>query len=224
MGSDDLFKKRKERSAVTLARQQRARAQSSPRYLIVCEGTKTEPQYLAEILLEKRIPSQRIKVEPNDGNSPDRVVDHAHQLYEEDAKLGDAYDKVFCVFDRDDHPTFLPALQRERDLARDGKPFVAITSTPCFEFWLLLHFGYSDAPFHAAGKKSVGDQAMAQLKKKPGFAKYGKGMKGVYVLLKDRTTDASTHAKSLRKSVGRDGQCNANPWTNVDELADLLLK
>lgn len=222
MGYDDLFKKAKARSAASLVRKKKERSKS-PRYLIVCEGTKTEPQYLAEVLLTRRIPPQRVKVAPNNGNSPDRVVDHAHALYEEDAKLGDAYDKVFCVFDRDSHQTFEPAIQRVRQLATDGKPFVATTSTPCFEFWLLLHFGYSDAPFHAAGRKSVGDQAVAQLKKKSGFAKYGKGMKGVYGLLKDKTADASNHAKSLRKGLGKDGQCTVNPWTNVDELVELLL-
>jgi hypothetical protein len=222
MGSDDLFKKAKARSVEALARRKIDRAKS-PRYLIVCEGTKTEPHYLAEILLAQRIPPQRVKVAPNNGNSPDRVVDHAHTLYGEDAETGDAYDKVFCVFDRDAHPSFAPALQRVQELAITGKPFVAVTSTPCFEFWLLLHFDYSDAPFHAAGKKSVGDQAVAQLKKKPGFAKYGKGTKGVYGLLKDKTVNAVDHAKRLRKGVGKEGQRNANPWTNVDELVYLLL-
>lgn len=222
MGSDDLFKKKKARSAERLARQKTERSKLV-RYLIVCEGTKTEPQYLAEILLDKRIPPQRVKVEPNDGSAPDRVVDHALKIYEEDARLGDAYDKVFCVFDRDAHPSFEPAIQRIQQLAMDGKPFLAVTSTPCFEFWVLLHFDYSDAPFYAAGKKSVGDQAVARLKKKPGFAKYGKGMKGVYGLLKDKTVDAIRHAKRLRKGLGKDGQRNANPWTNVDELVYLLL-
>ncbi|MDD2920260.1 RloB family protein [Rhodoferax sp.] len=222
MGSDDLFKKAKARSAASLVRQRKERSKS-PRYLIVCEGTKTEPQYLFEILMAQRIPPQQVKVAPNDGNSPDRVVDHAYKLYEEDARLGDPYDKVFCVFDRDSHQTFEPALQRIHRWAKDRKPFVATTSTPCFEFWLMLHFDYSDAPFHAAGKKSVGDQALAQLKKKPGFAKYGKGIKGVYGLLKDKTSVASTYAKRLRRSAGGGGQINGNPWTNVDELVNLLL-
>jgi hypothetical protein len=92
-------------------------------------------------------------------------------LYEEDALRGDAYDKVFCVFDRDKHTTFDAALHRTKDLNAEGKPFEAITSTPCFEFWLILHFGYTDQPFHTTGKKSVGDQVVSALKTKPGFAK-----------------------------------------------------
>ncbi|MBX9935416.1 MAG: RloB family protein [Burkholderiaceae bacterium] len=222
MGSDDLFKKKKARTTAQLARNNSERAKGD-RYLIVCEGTKTEPQYLAEILFHKKIPPQRVKVEPNNGSSPDRVVDHALKIYEEDARSGDAYDKVFCIFDRDTHPSFNPAIQHIHQLIKNGKPFVAITSTPCFEFWILLHFDYSDAPFHPAGKKSVGDQVVAQLKKKSGFAKYGKGVKGVYSLLKDKTANAIGYAERLRVIAGKNGQREANPWTNVDELVSLLL-
>ena len=173
MGSEDLFHKRKARSSAALQRQQRERSRM-PRFLIVCEGTKTEPHYLRELRDTLRIRPQMVCIAPNDGSSPNRVVDHALWLYQEDAEGGDAYDKVYCVFDRDRHSTFDAAVQRTKDLSAGGSPLEAITSTPCFEVWLLLHFGYTDQPFHAAGKKSVGDQVVAALKAKPGFAKYGK--------------------------------------------------
>jgi hypothetical protein len=82
-------------------------------------------------------------------------------LYEEDALTGDSFDQVYCVFDRDRHTTFDAAVQRTKDLSAAGKPLLAITSTPCFEVWLLLHFCYSDQPFHPIGRKSVGDQVPA---------------------------------------------------------------
>ena len=44
MGHDDLFKKRKARKNIDLQRERHKRAQNK-RYLIVCEGTKTEPYY-----------------------------------------------------------------------------------------------------------------------------------------------------------------------------------
>lgn len=69
------------------------------------------------------------RVAPNDGASPDRVVAHALALYVEDELTGDAFDQVYCVFDRDRHTTFDAAVQRTKDLAAAGKPFVAITST-----------------------------------------------------------------------------------------------
>ena len=49
MGSDDLHGKRKARASAELQRKIKNRAQSQ-RFLIVCEGTKTEPHYLKEIV------------------------------------------------------------------------------------------------------------------------------------------------------------------------------
>lgn len=223
MGSDDLFRKRKAREGAALQRQKHERARNK-RYLIVCEGTKTEPHYFSELLDDLRIRPQVVRIAPNDGVSPDRVVAHALALYEEDAASGDAYDKVYCVFDRDKHTTFDAAVQRTKDLSGAEKPvpLEAITSTPCFEFWLLLHFGYTDQPFHAAGKKSVGDQVVAKLKNKPGFGKYGKGQKGVYVQLKGRISDALNHAEQLRRHGA--ATHSVNPATDIDKLVLALLQ
>lgn len=219
MGSDNLFHKRKARAGTELQRKQRERARNK-RILIVCEGTKTEPHYLRELLDDLHIHPQAVRVAPNDGVSPDRVVAHALALYDEDAVAGDAFDRVYCVFDRDNHTTFDAAVQRIQALNAAGKPFVAITSTPCFEVWLLLHFGYSDQPFHAAGKKSVGDQVVSALKTMPGFTKYGKGQKGVYGLLKDKLADALNHAVRLRQHGAATN--SINPATNVDELVKTI--
>ncbi len=219
MGSEDLFHKRKARAGADLQRKKRERARNK-RYLIVCEGTKTEPHYFRDLLDDLKIRSQVVRIAPNDGVSPDRVVAHALVLYAEDAAAGDAFDTVYCVFDRDKHTTFDAAVQRTKDLTAEGKPFEAITSTPCFEFWLLLHFGYTAQPFHAAGKKSVGDQVVSALKAKPGFAKYGKGQKGVYTQLKDKLNDAVIHADRLRRHGLATG--SINPATDVDELVKAI--
>lgn len=225
MGSDDLFKKRKARANNALARQQQQRTQS-PRCLIVCEGSKTEPHYLAELREVWGIPHSWVNIKPSEGSSPDRVVQTAERLYVEDARMGDSFDQVFCVFDRDAHPTFSQAVQRTRELASNGKPFKAITSTPCFEFWFLLHFGYSDAPFAKAGKKSVGDVLVSQFKTKAGLAQYAKAQKGMAAQLQGKFAAATKHATKLRQSAAKtqnqDPQIYANPWTNVDELVQYI--
>ncbi len=225
MGSDDLFNKRKARANNALARQQQLRAQR-PRSLIVCEGSKTEPHYLAELREVWDIPHAWVNIKPSEGSSPDRVVRTAEKIFNDDAQMGDSFDQVFCVFDRDAHPTFSAAVQRTRELKANGKPFKAITSTPCFEFWFLLHFGYSDAPFAKAGKKSVGDVVVSQFKFKAGLAQYGKGQKGMAAQLQDKLASATQHAAKLRKSAAKtqnqDSQIHANPWTNVDELVQYI--
>lgn len=225
MGSDDLFKRRKARASAELVRQRQARAQS-PRCLIVCEGSKTEPQYLSELRDIWGIAHTHVSIQRSRGASPDQVVRNAESLYDDDAKLGDSYDQVFCVFDRDEHSTFRSAVQQIRDMTSAGKPFKAITTTPCIEFWFLLHFGYSDAPFSKQGKKSVGEVAVSQLKTKDGFKQYGKGQRDVEVLLRDRLPAARKHAVRLRKAAqnaqASDPQLDANPWTNMDELVHYL--
>jgi hypothetical protein len=222
MGTDDLFHKRKARKAEALARKQKLKA-SGRRFLIVCEGTKTEPLYFSELLHDLRVPPQRVKIAKNDGNSPDRVVAHAISLQRDEIAVGDAYDCVYCVFDRDNHDTFAGALQKIRGNACAGLQLKAITSTPCFELWLLLHFDFSDAPFSPAGKKSIGDTVISRLKKKPGLTRYGKGDCGIYGLLKQRVPNAVENAKRLRDAArGLEAQTNANPWTNVDELVEAL--
>ena len=50
MGSEDLFHKRKARAGAELQRRKLERKRNK-RYLIVCEGTKTEPNYLQELLM-----------------------------------------------------------------------------------------------------------------------------------------------------------------------------
>ena len=219
MGSEDLFHKRKARESADLQRASSKR-EKNKRYLIVCEGTKTEPQYFAELLQDLRIPKDWVRIAPNKGSSPDRVVDHALQLYDADAASGDPYDAVYCVFDRDAHSTFDVAVQRTNDLKNEGKPLKSITSTPCFEFWLLLHFGYTSQPFHATSTKSVGDQVETKLKKEQGFKNYAKGQKGVYMQLKDKLQTALQSAKKLRQHCAATN--SSNPATDIDNLVSIL--
>ena len=59
MGHDDLFKKRKARKNIDLQRERHKRAQNK-RYLIVCEGTKTEPYYFQSLLEDIGVGSRTI--------------------------------------------------------------------------------------------------------------------------------------------------------------------
>lgn len=223
MGSDDLFKKRKAQKAAELDRQRRDRAKG-PRFLIVCEGMKTEPYYFDEFCQVHHLRTPRVRIAPGDeGSSPDCVVAYAEKLFDEDAKLGpDRYDQVFCVIDRDRHPTYAAAIQRVADLKAEDKPFVAIPSVPCFEYWLLLHFTYTRQPFQATGKRSTCDNVIRELRKQPGFEVYAKAQKDTYSLLKDRTGTAIKYAGQAEKDAAKTGQ--HNPSTCVHHLVQSLQK
>lgn len=217
MGSDDLFKKRKAQKSAELERQQRGRAKG-PRFLIVCEGMKTEPYYFEEFCEVHQLRTPRVRISPGEeGSSPDCVVAYAEKLFDEDSQLGpDCYDQVFCVIDRDKHATFNAAIQRVAEINAEGKPFVAIPSFPCFEYWLLIHFTYTRQSFHAAGKRSIADNVIRELRKQPGFAGYVKAQKNTYSSLKDRTETAIKHAQWAEKDALQTGE--KNPSTCVHHL------
>jgi hypothetical protein len=219
MGSDDLFRKRKARKASALARDAATRAQGQ-RVLIVCEGEKTEPLYLSELNTDLRIRPQTVKIAPHNGSSPDRVCAHGIALFEEDARLGDSYDAVYFVFDRDKHPSYRAVVQQLMDCKSAGRPFHAVTSIPCFEYWLLLHFGFTDQPFEAAGNKSAADCLIAELRTMPGFKQYGKGQTGIYTLLKEKLPTAIQHAARGLNNATQTGE--ENPTTRMHELVQAL--
>ena len=85
MGSDDIFKKRKAQKSEELERQRRERAKGS-RFLIVCEGMKTEPYYFEEFCEVHQLGTPRVRIAPGEeGSSPVCVVAYAEKLFEEDA-------------------------------------------------------------------------------------------------------------------------------------------
>ncbi len=217
MGSDDLFKRRKAQKTAEFERQRRDRTQG-PRFLIVSEGMKTEPYYFEEFCRVHQLRTPRVRIAPGeDGSSPDCVVAYAEKLFDEDGKLGpDRYDQVFCVIDRDKHPTFKAAIQRIVDLNVAGKPFVTIPSYPCFEYWLLLHFTYTRQSFHAAGKRSICENVIRDLRKKPGFAGYAKAQPNIYSRLKDLTDTAIQNAQRAEEDAKQTGE--SNPSTCVHHL------
>lgn len=219
MGSDDVFHKRRARKNEELVRQRAQRAQLK-RYLIVCEGEKTEPLYLHDLKSDLGIRPASVKIAPHNGSSPDRVVAHGIALHDEDARSGDSFDAVYFVFDRDKHASFAAAVQQLKDCNAAGKPFHAVTSIPCFEYWLLLHFGFTDQPFDAAGKKSAADCLIATLRSKPGFQNYGKGQKGIYAILKEKLPTAMAGAAKGLKNSEETGALN--PTTRMHELVDAL--
>jgi hypothetical protein len=130
-----------------------------------------------------------------------------------------AYDRVFCVFDRDGHVNYQQALDQvaKSPLGKKGK-LVAITSVPCFEFWVLLHFEYTAAPFAAAGGKSACDKVIEKVRAH--FPEYQKAMREVYDNLLTRADTAITRAKTLAQHNHETE--TSNPATKVHELVTYL--
>lgn len=189
------------------------------RMLIVCEGAKTEVNYFTAIRREKRLPNADIAIVPSDyGTAPLQIVEYAIDRFEQSK----AFDRVYVVFDRDDHGSYHNALAKadatDGTLKNDLKakiPFKAIPSVPNFELWVLLHFRDVLAPIHR-------DEVYAELKKQTAYPSYAKNSQTVFQDTKERIPEATARAESLR---GRfTPHSGSDPYTDVDVLTGELLK
>lgn len=216
MGTDDLHYKRKARQLRSFARRKAQRAPYD-KVLIVCEGEKTEPNYFNGLKNYLALSSANVEVTGDSGSSPLSVVKYAIARYHQEGDAGDAYDKVFCVFDKDSHADYGAALDRLVVVKPKGV-FVAVTSVPCFEYWLLLHFQYTTAPFYAVGGKSAGALVLEKLRAY--MPEYSKGHKLVFDQLVDQLPRAKAHALQARREAVNSG--TDNPSTLVHELVEYL--
>nr|VFJ96586.1 MAG: RloB-like protein [Candidatus Kentron sp. LFY] len=186
--------------------------------LIVCEGRKTEPNYFEELQEEYQLGIVNIDIIPADeGTDPMSVVRTAESRQDSKKKTRKRpFDRVYCVFDRDEHGNFDDASRQITAL--QGQGFRSARSWPCFEFWLLLHFGYTRKSFERGGGRSACQNCEKELQSK--MKDYRKGKTGVFGELFPRLEKAKGHAASAMedaKSIGEE-----NPFTEIHELVGYL--
>lgn len=198
----------------------RSKASRAPyeKVLIVCEGEKTEPNYFKELRDYFRINSANIVISGDCGSDPLNIVKEAKRYAKEEQQLGDAFDRVYCVFDRDAHASYAAALNAVRD-TRQKSSIQAVRSVPCFEYWFLLHYEYTTKPYAEAGGKSVCDQVVADLRKHD--PRYTKGCHGSFDALLPHLRQALVHAeRSFKSAIANDTE---NPMTEVHGLVTFLM-
>lgn len=216
MGTDNLFHRRKAKDANALKRRAPVRA-SYDKVLIVCEGEKTEPMYFGGLIDFYKLNTANVKVDGACGSSPGSVVSYAIDLYKNECRKGDPYDRVYCVVDRDAHPDFEVAIRRLQAQKPSGV-FFSVVSIPCFEYWLLCHFIYTRSELAATDRKSSGDVALDELRKY--WPDYRKGVPDVFGRLIDQLEFAKANARRGRDDVRASG--GENPSTQVYELVEYL--
>lgn len=184
--------------------------------LIVCEGGKSEPNYFKRFRVVYRLSSANVEIVSASGTDPISVVSHG------EAELAsNEYDKVFCVFDRDGHTNYDAAVRRiaESDAGMAYR-LIAVTSWPCFEIWILLHFEYSSAPFSAVGSASACDAVIAKVRNY--FPAYAKGSDDVFDQLESKLHDAIENATRLQNY--NTNSVSSNPATKIHELVNYLIQ
>ncbi len=179
-----------------------------PTVLVLCEDLKSGKCYLEDAALHFRA-NAKVLISHCGVTHPKGIVENA-------VSNKNKYDRIFCVIDRDTHESFDDALR----LAAQHPKIKIIASYPCFEFWLLLHFGYTRRPFARSGRQSAGDLVSSELKTKPGMENYVKsGAAGYFKkLLGDRFNEARAVAPRVTADVNRSGE--SNPSTDIHLLID----
>lgn len=115
------------------------RREPNQRFLIVCEGTRTEPNYFRSFRIRS---SQIIQIDvQGSGDNTVSLVRGAIALRNAAIEQDEGYDQTWCVFDRDDFP--IENFNRAMELAQQNDIQVAY-SNQAFELWYLLHFIYLD--------------------------------------------------------------------------------
>lgn len=173
------------------------------RFLIVCEGAKTEPNYFTSF----RVPKVIIEIEGL-GYNPSKLVEEAKIL-----KSEDDYDRVWCVFDRDDcsKQDFNNAISN----AKSCNIQVAY-SNEAFELWYVLHFEFLNT---GIPRKDYITKLTSLLGKK-----YEKNSKTIYDDLLDKQNTAIRNAKKLMEQYEPSKPEQDNPSTTVYLLVEQLIE
>ncbi|ATG89201.1 RloB family protein [Methylomonas koyamae] len=174
------------------------RFKPQPTVLVICEDSKSGKRYLEDASAYFRVKVQ-VEICHCGKTDPVSIVNEAV------ARKG-KFDRVFCAIDRDTHANFEKAL----DAAKSHPKVDVVVSYPCFEFWLLLHFGYS-RKLHSP--KSL----IKDLRAYTEFADYDKSKeRNIFQSLECRFPEARRLAPKVLTEAIDSGEMN--PSTRLHEL------
>ena len=181
------------------------------RFLIVCEGERTEPHYFECF----RVPT-RPNVVPyvvGTGYNTVALVQEALKLRQEAIVEKKEYDQVWCVFDRDSFP---PEQFNAALILAANEGLQVAYSNEAFELWYLLHFNYYDT---GISRQSYCDR-LSSLLNHP----YAKKSATVYAELEAHQGIAMRHARRLLSQYDPPEPVRDNPSTTVHLLVEQLLR
>lgn len=190
------------------------------RYLIVCEGEKTEPNYFEALKLA--LPKGVLEVVDfriiGEGFNTESLVQQAISLRKMwESESGREIDKLWVVFDKD---SFLPLVFNNAIQICENTPKTeAAWSNEAFEIWYLLHFEF----YNTGITRDTYKQRIQAYFRNSGLNDfvYAKNRTDMFDLLTkygDRNL-AIKYSKSLESSYnGARDFANQNPCTTVYKL------
>ena len=188
------------------------------RFLIVCEGKKTEPHYF-ESLINNHISAVREVTIEGEGRATVALVDRTQKIKAElERKNAMTFDRVWVVFDKDEFDDFNEAIKKAHRLG-----FHSAWTNEAFELWYYLHFEYLDAGISRSAYIEKLEEAFRNRMGDSSF-KYQKGNPDIYRLLQQygREDLPKRFAKQLRALYSDANYAMHKPCTMVDKLVEEL--
>lgn len=188
--------------------------------LIICEGTKTEPNYFNELkhrIEEKEKNKLQIEV-LGTGYNTRSLFDYARECVQ---KSANGYSRVWLVYDKDDFPaeSFNVTEEMCRNYTSEGgTEYNAIWSNQCIELWFLLHFMYLQSDLHRDEYYPKLTDCLA------GKGKYQKNREDIFEILFPYLKYAIQNAKKLEKVNEGKTPSESAPGTRVYYLMEELGK
>ena len=213
----ERLRQQRGKSRATNGRKEKGR-QRQVRFLIVCEGTKTEPYYF-ETLVQGSMSDVRKEDIQGVGMGTVALIKETKAIkHDLEKKNNMQFDRVWVVFDKDDFQDFNQAIAMAKELG-----YGSAWSNEAFELWYCLHFAYLNTAIKRSAYITMIENTL-KLKTGNNNFKYTKGNPDNYRLLQQYGDEnmAKQHAASLRRLFIGTNYASHNPCTMVDKLVDEL--
>lgn len=206
--------KKAQRDAKTAKKRKVAVRPVSVSFLIVCEGTRTEPNYFKSLIKDRYSAICEVDIE-GEGRGTVSLIRQAIAIRDQSDK---EYDRVWAVFDKDDFDDFNDAIR----LAKKNKIHCA-WSNESFELWYYFHFQYLDT---GVSRVQYIDMIEREIQAKTGNSnyRYQKKSDETFGLLQRAGDEALAirHAQRLKGAFVGTDYASHKPCTTVDELVEEL--
>jgi hypothetical protein len=184
---------------------------------VFCEGKNSEPAYLKAFAGARGAGVVSVNIYPAAG-VPRSLVEKAVGAKRTSGRINKRNsfaqrDEFWAAFDCDEHPKITEA----RDLAAANGVNIAY-SNPCFEVWLLLHCDVVvDAPLDRHDAQRALEQQVESYS-----SRSGKTIR--YEEIENNYDHARERARILRTRRAEEDDPMGNPYTDFDELTEVIRK
>lgn len=205
-----------------------------PRIFIFCEGAKTEPDYLRAYIntfyptcARLRHAERPVQIQDTTKNTPKELVEVAIKFAKTLEFKGDL---VWVMYDREAETEYSDASHQQAWSRAKKQGINVAISNVCFEFWLLLHFKYSNiciADCDGVINSKVFKDALATI----GCKAYHKGGQDMIkaMMTQAHITRAKQNAVRVNEQTIQSAPADnahlpyrLNPYTNVFEVLDAI--